>query len=316
MINICTLSDINYLHLGICLYNSIAESCSKKFVMHYLCIDNESYSVLKQKESQTLKVYSIKDIESTNDFQSLVSNTTYSPMSSDVSNTYCFSLASFFSKFLLDTQDIDDIIYTDADMLFYNDISDIHSFASKKSIGVMLHIHNDIGCHVGGYNVGLIYFKNDKPGYDCLTWWRDCVINPENKWAAEYGTCGDQKYLEAFAPLFGQENIAVIDEEIGHGAPWNLGIYQYLDNDIGGKIKWTPFDHHQRKLKLGMEFDHKIQNMYFIHFSQFNPDYQNNRYGLDRNGCWNGLNIYGNQKVLNYYNDYFIKTKEVYMELK
>jgi hypothetical protein len=310
MINICTLSDINYLNLGICLYDSIAESCSEDFVMHYLCIDNRCYETLKKRETETLKVYSIQDIESTDDFQSLVNNTTYTPMSSDVSNTYCFSLASFFSKFLLDTQNIEDIIYTDADVLFYNNISDIHRLASKKSIGLMLHRHNDLGCHVGGYNVGLIYFKNDNIGYDCLTWWRDCVINPKNEWAKEYGTCGDQKYLEAFPIRYGSENICVIDEEIGHGAPWNMGLYDYVTSEIGGEFVWRPYGHRKERLNLGIDFHTKKQKMYFVHFSQFNPDYENSRYGLDRNGCWRGLGIYENQNVINYYNDYFLKTKK------
>ena len=311
MINICTLSDSNYLHLGLCLYESIAESCSTDFTFHYLCIDDESYDSLKQREGKNLKAYSIKDLESSKDFDTLKQNTTYAPMSSDVSNTYCFSLASFFSKFLIDTQEVKDIIYVDADVLFYNNIEEIHKQASAKSIGIMLHRHNEVGCHVGAYNVGIIYFKNDKPGYECLTWWKDCVINPENKWATEYGTCGDQKYLEAFEILFGQENICVIDEEIGHGAPWNMGLYEYVDDSIGGEFIWKPLDHQGNKLSLGIsDFNFKKQKMYFIHFSQFNPDYESNNFGFDRNGCWAGLGLYNNTNAINYYTDYFIKTKE------
>ena len=77
MINICTLSDKNYLHLGLALYDSILESCSKDIVFHYLCIDEESHSILKKLENDTLKVYSINDLESTKDFEKLKQNTNY-----------------------------------------------------------------------------------------------------------------------------------------------------------------------------------------------------------------------------------------------
>ena len=311
MINICTLSDKNYLHLGLALYDSILESCSKDIVFHYLCIDEESHSILKKLENDTLKVYSINDLESTKDFEKLKQNTNYTPMSSDASNTYCFSLASFFSKYLFDEQKLGDIFYIDADVLFYNDIADIHEKVSQKSVGLMLHRHNEVGCHVGGYNVGLIYFKNDDVGYKCLNWWRDCVIDPTNKWSEEYGTCGDQKYLEAFAVLFGCENISVIDEDIGHGAPWNMGLYEYESEEIGGEFTWKPFSHQGDRLYLGIpDFDIKKQKMYFIHFSQFNPDYKNNNFGFDRNACWRGLSLYDNKNATVYYIHYFVKTKE------
>lgn len=323
MINICTLSDKNYLQFGLALHESISESCSEDFVLHYLCIDEESYASVKSKESKSLKAYSVTDLKSTQDFQDLVENTVYSPMSSDASNTYCFSLASFFLKFLLDSENLEDIFYVDADILFYNDIGDIHRLASQKSIAIMLHRHNSVGCHVGGYNVGLIYFKHDQVGYECLSWWRNCVINPKNKWAAEYGACGDQKYLEAFEPLFGKENICIIDEEIGHGAPWNLGLYEYLSDTIGGEFLWRPFDHQKQKIDTGLDFpshlveiegetfeafESKKQKMYFIHFSQFSPDYANMTFAFDRNNCWHGLNLYSNQSAINYYSDYLIKT--------
>ena len=84
---------------------------------------------------------------------------------------------------------------SDADVMFYHDIKTMHDAVSQKSVGIILHRHNRVGDYVGGYNVGVIYFKNDDVGYNCLKWWRDCVMNPTNEWFSEYGNCGDQKYL-------------------------------------------------------------------------------------------------------------------------
>lgn len=57
MINVCTVSDINYLNKGLVLYESLLTN--KDVVFHYLCIDEESYNKLIKHSSDTLKVYNI-----------------------------------------------------------------------------------------------------------------------------------------------------------------------------------------------------------------------------------------------------------------
>jgi hypothetical protein len=127
-------------------------------------------------------------------------------------------------------------------------------------------------------------------------------MNPNNEWFAAYGNCADQKYLEAFEPLFGKENISIMDNTVGHGAPWNLGLYKYLDEEIGGTILWEP--------RSGLPFKtSRKQKMVFIHFSQFMPDFEKNTWAYDRNGCWNGCGLYGKASIDKYYNDYFEKLK-------
>ena len=303
MINICALSDKNYLKFGMALYDSLLENCNEDFVLHYLCMDEETYNAVQSLNLERLRPVAMSEIEQTEDFKTLKQNTVYNP-SGD--NTYCWALASFFSEYLVNKLQLPDILYVDSDICFYNSVEDIYNKLSKKSIGIMLHRHNEIGAHVGAYNVGLIYFKNDDPGYKCLKWWRDCVMNPHNEWAEKYGTCGDQKYLEAFEPMFGKDNIYVIDEDFAHGAPWNMGLYRYLDGRIGGEVEWNP----DPKLNLGIENKQRTQKMYFVHFAQFTPDYENQRYRFDRSGAWRQCGIYENPKVAYYYNDYFLRTQK------
>ncbi len=314
MVNICSISDKNYLHYILALYKSIRDTISVDFTFYILCIDQESYDLLSSKNLQKAKLLKIDDVKDSEAYRQLQQNTEYKPISSE--NTYCWSLASFFQYYILDTYNVEDIFYIDADILFYNDIKDIHDVVSKKSVGIMLHRHNEIGCYVGAYNVGLIYFKNDGVGRGCLKWWRDVTIDTSNKWAKVYGTCGDQKYLELFGDLFDDKNICIIDEEIGHGAPWNLGLYEYLDESLGGEIIWRNIDHKGKKVNCGLGDVNKKQKIYFIHFSQFTPDYQNSRYMYDRGGAWVELNIYQNRNAKAYYDNYFIKTLEALLELR
>ena len=175
MINICALSDKNYLKFGMALYDSLLENCNEDFVLHYLCMDEETYNAIRSLNLDRLRPIAMSEIEQTEDFKTLKQNTVYNPAGD---NTYCWALASFFSEYLVNKLQLPDILYVDSDICFYNSVEDIYSKLSKKSIGIMLHRHNEIGAYVGAYNVGLIYFKNDDPGYKCLKWWRDCVMNP------------------------------------------------------------------------------------------------------------------------------------------
>tara|TARA_Y100000992_G_C21255507_1_gene488264 strand:+ start:326 stop:1252 length:927 start_codon:yes stop_codon:yes gene_type:complete len=303
MINICSLSDKNYFRYGMALYDSLIANCEQEFTLHYLCMDDETYDAVSKLNLDHINLVRMQEIEKTEDFKTLKENTVYNPSGN---NTYCWAMGSFFSEYLVSNLNLEDILYVDSDICFYNSIDKMYEVISSKSIAIMLHRHNEIGAYVGAYNVGVIYFKNDDPGYKCLKWWRDCVITPNNQWAEKYGTCGDQKYLEAFGSLFGDENICIIDEEIGHGAPWNMGIYKYLDNNIGGKISWTP----DKNLDIGIENKTREQDMYFVHFAQFTPDYENQRYRFDRDGAWCQCGIYDNPSAINYYNDYFLKTEK------
>ena len=112
------------------------------------------------------------------------------------------------------------------------------------------------------------------------------------------------KYLEAFERLFGKENICIIDEEIGHGAPWNMSLYEYLDGDLGGKIKWSP----DPNMNIGIETKTRIQPMYFVHFSQFTPDYENSNYRFDRSGAWRSFNLHTKPGIIKYYDDWYVRT--------
>ena len=206
--------------------------------------------------------------------------------------SYCFALASFFTNDILCNSD-DDVLYVDSDIIFYENIQNIINSAKGKSIGIHLHKHVPIGHHVGGYNVGVVYFKNDTIGKKTLKWWRDCVMDPKNEWYHPYGRIGDQAYLEAFESLFGSENIFIIDESIGHAAPWNMLKMQHIGNR---EIVW-----------MG-----KKQLIHFIHFSQFIPNFEKDIYHIDReNGNVWGVNQLNNPHIKEYYDDYYHRLKKI-----
>ncbi len=92
MINICTVSDINYLIKGLTLYESLLKY-SKNFKLHYLCIDDQSYEIAKKHESETLIIYNVSELLSNDEILLKLKNSNY--------RYFCWSLASYFSNFLI-----------------------------------------------------------------------------------------------------------------------------------------------------------------------------------------------------------------------
>ena len=94
-------------------------------------------------------------------------------------------------------------------------------------------------------------------GSKCAQQWSAWMLDPTNEYACDYGHTGDQGYLMLFIPLFGRENVHIL-EDIGHLAPWNLKNHNY-------------------------ELDHIIwngerQKLNYYHFSNFLPLYDKNSY--------------------------------------
>jgi len=149
-----------------------------------------------------------------------------------------------------------------------------------KSIGIILHRHVKVGHHVGGYNVGIICFRTNETGRNCLKWWRDVVMDKSNPWFRKYGKVGDQKYLELFEEMFG--DVKVLDDNIGHGAPWNLRLYKYFKDPT--IIQWKG----------------KVQPLVFVHFSHFNLANTKRGYKVARKREWS---LY--PPAIRYYDGYY-----------
>ena len=275
MLTFTTVSDKNYLDRGIALYESIIKFV-ENFKLYYLCLDDETLNKWNEiGDNRVIGLHIETEFENNKDFQTLKANNTSVPIGMpaeyyQVNNLFPgysdfhFALGSFFTYHIMEKENPNEILYVDSDIVFYCTPQLIFDAIGNKSIGIIKHRHNKVGCIAGGYNVGIVYFKNDEIGRSCLKWWRDCVMDKSNPWFKTHGGCGDQKYLELFESMFG--NVKILDEDIGHAAPWNFSLYQYCDD-------WTL-----------IRWEGEIQPLVFIHFSHFN--YTDNSYRVERRGEW------------------------------
>jgi hypothetical protein len=197
-----------------------------------------SYKKLKPLECSNLKVYSVEGLAAEDLALIEVRASDY--------KFFCFCMASYFSRKLL--SDYNSITYIDSDIYFHLDIENIFNEIKGRDVGIFRHRQYPLHSYSpnGLFNVGVVFFNGTETGRRICSWWADAVLN---KRFPEHATCGDQKYLDLFPTLCSPSSIYV-DENIGHGAPWQWQLYEFLGNN---KIKWG---------------NHK-QELVFTHFSQF-----------------------------------------------
>ena len=313
MNHLLTLGDKNYLVFALCLYESLTQTSSQEFKLHYLALDQETKETLLSLNADNIIVYTLSDLEKDNQqFAELRQNNESRPIdTSDGQSPFHWMLASFFSYYLMDAHDLPHTLYIDSDICFYGDIKTVFEAVGEKSIGLITHKHIQLDRSVrnpGYYNVGIIYFKNDEAGKGCLRFWKDCCVYPDNEYAEIFGACGDQKYLELFDEKFGAENIETLCYKVGNGAPWNFPMIEFTEDN---KMIWK--DPQGIVLEKGAELE---QDLIFNHYSHFCPDYERKSFTIDREGEWGAERFIQSQTgVLDLYVNYFnrlIKIKEKY----
>jgi len=304
-----TLSDSNYLVYGLTLYESIKKNIGSDFKLYYLALDDFTYNKLEELDNPDIEVYSINDIENDDMFDTLKDNNESRPIdTSDGQSPFHWALASFFTFFIMRTKQPSHCLYIDSDIIFYQDPQMLFDSVENHSIGIITHKHmklNKWAKDVGYYNVGVIYFRNDEVGYKCLKWWSGVVADKNNPWFEHFGTCGDQKYLECFEDLFGENNIKILCRDVGNGAPWNFHKFQEKDKFFRrGQIHWLD----EERIVL-IDTDSVVQDLVFNHFSHFTPDFDNDTYTVDRDGEWSNICKIDEPGIKDIYDDYFESIK-------
>jgi hypothetical protein len=295
----CTLSDKNYACQGIALLKSLRRHAGN-FVLYYLCLDGETRDMVERSGGADVVAMNIEELEKSDpqiaacrDRPEMTQPGTETVL--DSYSQFCWALTPCWTNYLLDRViGQGGISYLDSDLFFRQPLEPIFWAMDDKSVGIFKHRHLTSAHPSGEFNVGMVCFCGDEVSKKCARWWRGVSLNPKNPWAAKYGTCGDQKYLELFALLFGQDNIAFLDDTIGHGAPWNFSLYQY-DGDY---IIWNG----------------KRQLLVFNHFSHFVPDFEHDTYKVAHGNEWGDCVV--DPQVRKWYDEYFVEVKGIRDELR
>lgn len=282
----CTLTSKEYLLTGLTMYASLRKFTKDK--LYWLCLDDETYDVIsKYKDIEAVKL----DELDTKDIEKLRTNP---PCSYALNNPYaqfCWGLTPYFTWYVLKKHK--EVLYVDSDIQFLQSPELIQKACKGYEAGIHTHrfgvAHKYLYDDVGEFNVGCVYFS--KEGAYIAEQWKDWLLDPENKYAKEYGRCGDQKYLNLFSNF---KKVKIFDDEVGYAAPWNYNVQEIDNKSVVFKAKKTP--------------------LVFIHFARFHPDFINNKWvcGYIPNETFNSKSEQsGNMAaVKNHYEQYFKDMKE------
>ncbi len=219
MRHFCTYLDRGYLLRGLALYRSLLEHLPGPFTLWVLCFDDTAYRTLSALNRPDLRPVALDDFER-GDEALLRAKADRSRVE------YFFTCSPSWPLYLLNRQpDIDLITYLDADLFFFSDPTPIFDELGDRSILIVAHRFPEhlryLEIH-GVYNVGLLAFRNDRHGRQCLDWWRArclewCYDRPEA------GRYADQKYLDDWPTRF--EGVVVLQHKGADLAPWNWTNY-------------------------------------------------------------------------------------------
>lgn len=220
MYHFCTYFDSNYLIKGLALYRSLVRH-ARPFCLWVLCFDDVVYNTLQKLSLPEIFPIPLSDFEAQNqDFRNV--KTTRSRIE------YYFTSTPVLPMHILQNwPEVDLITYLDADLFFFSDPAPIYKELKQGSVLIVGHRFPQRLKYLesrGIYNVGLLSFRRDSRGSECLHWWRKKCV----EWCydrIENGRYADQKYLNDWLTRFP----GVVElQHAGAGlAPWNVENYTF-----------------------------------------------------------------------------------------
>lgn len=270
--NLCTLFDSNYLDRGLVLCDSLNKT-DADFTLYIFTFDERAYEILydlkisnvilvKEEEILDEELRRIKEVRSRAE--------------------YCWTCTPVIIQYVLEHFKVRECTYIDADMCFYASPQILMDeiVNSRCSVSMIEHRFPDnitkktnLKFH-GKYCVEFNTFFNDKKGKKVLDWWKSkCIESCSMKLYEK--SFGDQKYLEEWIPLFGN-NIYEI-QNLGAGvAPWNIVDYKY-----NGKKEGKIIVCYKDKKEYPLIFYH-FQNLRFIKEGKVNISVYNEIGKIDK----------------------------------
>lgn len=251
--NFCTLFDKNYLLKGLALYDSLLKHCPD-FKLWILCMDNETHEILSKLNLEKTELISLKEFED--------------PKLLEVkpgrkASEYCWTCTPSLPLYILDkNSNLESITYLDADLFFFDSPEAVYREFGSDSIMIIPHNFSEEQKWrektSGKFNVGMLIFRNDQSGLECLNWWREKCLG----WCFDYyedGKLGDQLYLNDWPERF--KGVHVLKNRGANIASWNVRAHDFS--------KWPVIFYHFHATRL-----HKVFGQ--IKARPQNPNEKNN----------------------------------------
>ena len=225
MYHFCTYFDRNFLIKGLTLYRSLVANVQGQFTLWVLCLDDFTHRTLVKLAPEGVRPISMSEFEAGD-------NALSNAKSNRSRVEYFFTCTPSLPLFVLrQNPDAELISYLDADLFFFSSPAPVFKEFDGGSVLIIGHRYAEEHRYLeqyGVYNVGLVSFRNDASGRECLEWWRARCL----EWCydrVEDGRFAHQKYLDDWPERF--QNVVVLRHKGANVAPWNVFQYQVTENN-------------------------------------------------------------------------------------
>ena len=215
-----TLFDSLFLPQGLALHRSLQRHAGVH-CLWILCVDDDAYQVLAAMALPDIRLLRLQDVETP---ELLAVKSTRSR------GEYCWTLTPFAPRFVFEADpQVSRVTYLDADLWFRSSPADVFRVLDRSGKGVLITDHlpapeHDHSADNGRFCVQFLTFVRGR-GDRVRAWWEARCI----EWCFarfEDGRFGDQKYLDVWPELFGDE-VHVLSSELPVLGPWNASRFPY-----------------------------------------------------------------------------------------
>lgn len=223
----CTYFDQRHLIYALALHQSLLRWAGEDVTLFALCLDEATFDRLQELSLRGVRAVRLADLE-----QSCPSLAEARRTRS--ASEYYFTLTPVLPDYLLTVHpEIDLIAYVDADLFFFSSLDTVYRELGDAST-LIVPYRRPMG---PTYNVGLLLFRNDALGRECLTWWRDRCL----EWCYqryEDTKFADEGYLDDWPTRF---RGVVVSAHRGVGlGPWNAGQHTLTGHEGAVQVDGVP----------------------------------------------------------------------------
>lgn len=214
-----TVVSVNYIYKFLAMQDSL-EKCCHNYHLFVLCVDMETFSILKCLPLNNITLIELKDLEKDEILEAKNNRNYYE---------YCWTLKSFILNYVFKNYtDTKYYAHIDADLFFFTDPKQIVKEDPNASLFITDHNNSRRFLHTyktsGIYNSGFVCCKNDNIGNSAVEWWlKKCLEKCALIANVEEGLYGDQKYIEKWPELF--PSVHVVRTNGANVAQWNIQNY-------------------------------------------------------------------------------------------
>jgi lipopolysaccharide biosynthesis glycosyltransferase len=219
-VKFCTSFDHHYLDRGLVLYESLREHYPGA-ILQVLALTKECEDFLNHLNLNGVEVLPLSML--LENYPELIK-----ARSTRNATEFIFTLTPFIvCETLKSVGENDQVIYLDADMMFFGSPAAILETSVNYDVAITPHRfsrHMEGQKRFGIYNVGWVGFKKSAGGIRCANWWAERCL----EWChdrLENGKFADQKYLETFKDL--ADSVYEIDHIGVNCAPWNASFHRF-----------------------------------------------------------------------------------------